>query len=128
MLSLPPTNTISRSGDRRVRNRRRQDPDAAAAPAFDPGRIEEAAGPEPVLQRMKPRNPGRRKSDRVQAEAEEGPATTRAARPHAPLVAQLIATALNVEQTRARRRGTLEEATALYARKAEKYKRSRGEA
>lgn len=132
MLTLPPpqpTSRTDRSGDRRVRNRRARSAEAHAEDGFAPEPALEADGPEPVLQRMKPRSRGRRKTDHEQPRAEaSGPATSRAARPHAPLVAQLIATALGVEQTRVRRRGTLDQATALYGKKAERPKRSRGEA
>lgn len=71
--------------------------------------------PDPAAERRS-RKWGRRASDRAPDQiADEPPA--RRPRAHAPLVAQLIATALGFEQTRARRRGKVEEALALYLRK-----------
>jgi hypothetical protein len=69
----------------------------------------------------------RRESDRDPAE--EAPLRkARAGRPYAPLVAQVIATALGLAQTRARRRGTVAEAEALYRRPVATPKPPRGSA
>ncbi len=136
MLILPPSSAAFET-ERRLRGRRAADrrmvavspPSVAADP--DPIRRETAdlepeaaSGP-----RLKPRgrNGGRPRSDR-QSAGGDGPASRTRWKPHAPLVAQLIATALNLEQTRARRRGSAEDAAALYARKPEKAKPTRGEA
>lgn len=133
MLLLPPAAPAS-GPDRRIAARRAGDrrkrvsgqaaefetiaPEAvAAAPA---------AEPEPDAGAARRRRGGRRKTDRIEVE-EPSSASARVQRPHAPLVAQLIATALNLEQTRVRRRGTVEQATELYRRKPPRPK-PRGEA
>lgn len=128
MLILPPSPPASgttRSGDRRVRQRRTR---AAGAAAPEDVAAEAAAEPQPVVRRMPPRSRGRRKTDHDPSDAPSEPARSRAGRPYAPLIAQLIATALGLEQTRARRRGAPEQASALYAAKPARPKRDRGEA
>ncbi|WP_020179558.1 hypothetical protein [Methylopila sp. M107] len=138
MMILPPSQgpgrAERRAGDRRVADRARKAKAAdASAPEAD-GIF--AAGPDdggeqgseasggPAF-RARGRGPGRRRTDRDQSGAT---ANRSAGKPHAPLVAQLIATALNLEQTRTKRRGSEQDAAALYARKAERVKPSRGEA
>lgn len=134
MLILPPPSPpvpeVERSRtDRRARTRRKRaiETDAEHPPTPEPAA--RMAADEPVVERMKPRSRGRRKTDREEIGVSQADASTsRRSRPHAPLVAQLIATALGVEQTRVRRRGTVDEAAALYGRKPDRPKRSRGEA
>lgn len=129
MLMLPP---ISAGGkvERRVRARRMEDgrvPPEQPKAAVDPI---PATGPEAESDARSTRKWGRRASDRQPAQEQDAPgaATARAPRAYAPLVAQLIASALGLEQTRARRRGSVAEATELYRRKRERPRRSRGEA
>lgn len=126
MLMLPPIAKTD-APERRVGQRRRAERRAAAqavnpaAEAFRPN-----AEAEPTVEPAGRKGRGRRAADRA---APDGPgAFVRAPKSFAPLVAQLIATALGVEQTRIRRRGANEEATALYRRPRERPKRSRGDA
>jgi hypothetical protein len=128
MMMLPPI-TPATSGpraERRVGARR------AADRTEQPGAAVEEPGAAPELgaeSRARPRGRanGRRASDREPEAAAAAP-FGRAPKPHAPLVAQLVATALDLEQTRSRRRASVNEAVALYGRRREKPKRSRGEA
>jgi hypothetical protein len=137
MMVLPPPDGPARperrARDRRVSDRRKSakakgdpilEPEGAGAPRFEEPLVEAVSGP---AFRTRGRGAGRRRSDR-----ETGPDTSSETRfvskPHAPLVAQLIATALNLEQTRVKRRGSEKDAAALYAPKTERAKPSRGEA
>lgn len=91
--------------------------------------VEAAAAIAPEHDGMKrpPRRAGRRASDQS-ADGGASPKSARAPRPFAPLVAQIIANVMGLEQTRSRRRGSLADADALYRPKRERAKRSRGEA
>lgn len=134
MLLLPPAAPAS-GPDRRVAARRaaeRRKRVSGPSAEFEAGAPEamaasQSAEPEPDDGAVRRRRAGRRKTDRIEAEAPDVTGTARVQRPHAPLVAQLIATALDLEQTRVRRRGTLEQATELYRRKPPRPK-PRGEA
>jgi hypothetical protein len=129
MLMLPPIPPSEaggrrnrRVGDRRTGGRRATDRAEAVDPAAPAAEAREGRKP------VRGRGGGRRASDREQAAPADAAPFGRAPKPHAPLVAQLVATVLDVEQTRARRRGTLDEAVALYEQPPERPKRSRGEA
>ncbi|WP_128778941.1 hypothetical protein [Hansschlegelia zhihuaiae] len=128
MMMLPPiAPTISgerperRARARRVADRTQQTDAAVEQPDAAPGLQAEPRA------RFRGRARGRRASDREPETASAAPFGC-APKPHAPLVAQLVATALGLEQTRSRRRGSIEEAVALYGRRREKPKRPRGEA
>lgn len=137
MVTLPPLEGAPRP-ERRVRERRVSDrrraakasgvdlpePEGPAAPRFSAHPVEPIDG---AAFRARGRGAGRRKTDRDPL-AEAEPAIRSASKPHAPLVAQLIATALDLEQTRVKRRGSEKDAVALYSRKAERARRARGEA
>lgn len=130
MMMLPPVGG-SPKVERRSRARRVNDRvEPTAAPDAPEAAVDAPFSPEPEREavRRPPRKGGRRASDRAQ-EAEAGPAkAARAPKPFAPLVAQIIANVMGLEQTRVRRRGSLAEADALYRPKRERAKRSRGEA
>lgn len=124
MLLLPPV--VNSASERRVGPRRRVDRTAAGQPA-EPFRPE-ATKPEVTIDPPARRSRrGRRATDQPTPD-ETTQSFARAPKPYAPLVAQLIATALGIEQTRARRRGADADAAALYARPRERPKRSRGDA
>lgn len=113
MLLLPPaspaTRTERRTADRRKADRGKRAAEAADARAFEP--VAEAERGESASGR---RWKGGRRATEKAPETPAASAPRRSNRPFAPLVAQLIATALGVEQTRKRRRGSVEEAAALY--------------
>lgn len=121
MLLLPPS-SIDAARDRRVGDRR--------AAARRKTAAEDSIAPETVapIRQTRPRNGGRRKTDRDQVPPASAPPGSSAAKPHAPLIAQLIAGAMGLEQTRVRRRGSLDDAVKLYERKPERSKPPRGEA
>lgn len=129
---LPPVGAGARI-ERRSRARRAADDGLGAArPAsgVGPEAVEApfAADAEPETFRRPPRRGGRRASDGEKS-AEAGPSkAARAPRPFAPLVAQIIANVMGLEQTRTRRRASIAEAEALYRPKRERPKRPRGEA
>lgn len=127
MMMLPPVGPGA-STERRRRTRRATD--RVAEPASREAGVEAPFGvdPAPEVEARPSRRGGRRASDRA-PEPEASPSkVARAPRPYAPLVAQIIANVLGVEQTRTRLRASLAEAEALYAQKRERPKRSRGEA
>ncbi len=137
MVILPPAEgpvrPERRSRDRRVSDRRRAakatvsdviEPEGAGAQRVDESPVEPAAG---AAFQARGRGAGRRKTDR-DASAETEPPMRSASKPHAPLVAQLIATALDLEQTRVKRRGSEKDAAALYGRKATRARPPRGTA
>ena len=123
MLLLPPD--VKPTPDRRVRLRRRVDSAAAGQPV-ETARMEAESELtiDPPARRARR---GRRATDQSKPD-ETPPSFARAPKPYAPLVAQLIATVLGMEQTRARRRGADADAAALYGRPIERPKRSRGDA
>lgn len=127
MMMLPPVGPGART-DRRNRTRRVSDRRADAASATPDVEAPFAVDPEPAAERRPPRRGGRRASDKAQETQGEPAKFARAPRPYAPLVAQIIANVIGVEQTRIRRRASLAEAEALYAPKRERPKKPRGEA
>lgn len=135
MMNLPPPDGPARP-ERRARDRRVPDRRKTAKATGETVMGPEGAGaprlPEPVVEpvpgfRSRGRGPGRRRTDREPG-PETGAGPRPVSKPHAPLIAQLIATELNLEQTRVKRRGSEKDAAALYTRKFERAKPSRGEA
>lgn len=130
MMMLPPVGGPPKV-ERRSRARRVNDRvEETAAPDAPEAAVEApfAVDPEPETSGRPLRRGGRRASDKA-GDAEPGPAkAARAPRPFAPLVAQIIANVMGLEQTRLRRRASLAEADALYRPKRERAKRPRGEA
>lgn len=137
MVILPPPDgpirPERRSRDRRVSDRRRAskakaldaaEPDGPGAPRFGESPVEPVAE---AAFRARGRGAGRRKTDRDPSAETDQPIRS-ASKPHAPLVAQLIATALDLEQTRVKRRGSEKDAAALYGRKATRARPPRGTA
>ncbi|MFC3690926.1 hypothetical protein [Chenggangzhangella methanolivorans] len=130
MMMLPPVGPGERA-ERRRRARRASDrgADTAAAGSASEAGIEAPfpIEPDPIIDTRQSRRGGRRASDRAQGAEAEAPRFPQAPKPYAPLVAQLIAGVMGLEQTRARRRASLAEAEAAYRPKRERPKRSRGE-
>lgn len=130
MLLLPPAASAAQIDPRparRVSDRRKRAAEAAGAAGAEEQARAYSVPPTEKAERRS-RKWGRRASDAQSGSASgEDDASSRRPRAYAPLVAQLIATALGVEQTRARRRGKVEDALALYLRRVPKVK-PRGEA
>jgi hypothetical protein len=106
-------------------------------PPERPERRSKAEAPAESAAKVEPPQPARRADDRDEerrsfcddpreAPVNEPEAAPRRFRQHAPLVAQVIATALGFPQTRARRRASPADAIAAYRRPRMKPKTSRG--